>query len=117
MDEMWRRQEVIGADYEAGVRDVLVGMNEHSKQRAYTTVATTMIRLADKGLLTRRRRGNMDIYRIAVGRDDYASRRAQAEVSALLERYGEFAVAHFARTVGPVDARRLRELRELVRDD
>jgi predicted transcriptional regulator len=117
MDEVWRRQEANGNAVEINVRDVLEALNRGPKQRAYTTVMTVMIRLDSKGLLKRRRQGKTDIYRVAITRERYTSERARAEVGALLSNYGELAVAHFASQAGPLDARRLRQLRELAGDE
>ena len=39
---------------------------------AYTTVITTMERLAEKGVLNRRREGPAYIYTLALSREDYA---------------------------------------------
>jgi predicted transcriptional regulator len=117
MDEVWREQEANGARHEVRVRDVLEALNRGPKKRAYTTVMTVMVRLADKGLLKRQRKGRSDSYRVAVDRERYRHERARAEVGALLERYGDVAVAHFADQVGTLDARRLERLRALAGDD
>jgi predicted transcriptional regulator len=117
MDEVWRRQEADGDDVEISVREVLEALNRGRKQRAYTTVMTVMIRLDSKGLLKRHRQGKADLYRVAITRGRYSSERARAEVGALLSNYGELAIAHFAQQAGPLDARRLEELRELAGDE
>jgi predicted transcriptional regulator len=103
---------------EGTVRVVLDGLNrsEH-RPRAYTTVMTTMARLERKGLLRRRREGNADVYIPTIEREAYESTRANVEVEALLDRYGDAALAHFARQVDQLDAKRLEELRRLAADD
>src|SRR5207244_12570733 len=98
-------------------RDVLESLNRGPKQRAYTTVMTIMTRLDGKRLLTRKRRGKTDVYRAAITRDAYRAARADAEVGALINRFGDLALAHFARQAGTLDARRLRELRRLAEGD
>ena len=110
MEEMWRRGE-------ARVHDVLEALNRGRKQRAYTTVMTVMARLYSKGMLGRRRVGKSDTYSVRISRDDYMNRRAQANVGALVEEFGDLALAHFARQVETLDAKRLRELRRLAGDD
>jgi predicted transcriptional regulator len=117
MEEIWRRQEAGESELEVSVREVLEALNRGPKERAYTTVMTVMIRLDSKGLLKRRRRGKTDIYRVLVGRERYLSERARVEVGALLERYGDIAVAQFASQAGSLDAKRLRELRAMASDD
>src|SRR3954468_23055209 len=90
--------EAVWAQGEATVRQVMEILNASApKPRAYTTYMTIMRRLDDKKLLKRRRDGKTDFYRPAYTREEYAQRRAQAEVDALVDRYGEVALGHFAR--------------------
>ena len=108
MDEIWARGE-------ATVRDVQESLNERSeKARAYTTVLTVMTRLDGKGMLVRRRAGRLDVYAPAMARDRYLQARAEAEVSALVEDFGDLALAHFARHMDRLDPERLARLRRLA---
>lgn len=107
MEEVWRQRS-------ATVRDVLEMLNRGPKQRAYTTVMTIMSRLHRKGLLTRRRHGKSDVYAPAVDREAYREARAQAEVAALIDEFGDVALAHFAREVEALDPARLAALRRLA---
>ncbi len=108
MDEVWARGE-------ATVRDVQEALNERSeKVRAYTTVLTVMTRLDGKGMLVRRRAGRLDVYAPAMSRDAYLEARAESEVSALVEDFGDLALAHFARHVDQLDPERLERLRRLA---
>jgi predicted transcriptional regulator len=59
---------------------------------AYTTVMTTMARLASKGLLMRDTTGLAHRYRATVSRDDYA-------VDWLVDRFPEPAMSYFAQVV------------------
>lgn len=106
MEEIWRHGP-------ATVRTVLAQLNHGPKQRAYTTVMTIMARLDRKGLLARERHGRSDLYAPLMSRDQYMDARAEAEVGALVDQYGELALSHFARRVGPLDAARLTQLREV----
>ncbi|HEV2074923.1 MAG TPA: BlaI/MecI/CopY family transcriptional regulator [Thermoleophilaceae bacterium] len=110
MEEVWARGE-------ATVREVLDALNEGSKRRAYTTVMTVMARLDRKGLLTRRRQGRMDVYSPLIERRAYMDARASAEVSALVDEFGDVALAHFARRMDGLDAERIRKLRSLAHGD
>jgi BlaI family transcriptional regulator, penicillinase repressor len=111
MEEVWRRGE-------ATVRDVMLALEgQGAKRRAYTTIMTTMSRLAGKGLLERRRDGQTDVYRAALDRDAYQEARAKAEVSALVEQFGDLALAHFAVHVDELDAKRRQKLRRLTGRD
>lgn len=111
MEELWRSGE-------APVRSVMEALNERaSKPRAYTTYMTIMRRLDDKKLLKRRRDGKTDFYRPAYTREEYAQLRAQAEVDALVERFGDVALGHFARQIEQLDPSRRRALQRLARKD
>jgi predicted transcriptional regulator len=108
MEEIWGRGE-------ATVRDVQEALNARAdKTRAYTTVLTVMTRLDGKGMLVRRRAGRLDVYAAAIARDDYLRARAESQVAALVEDYGDLALAHFARHIGRLDAERLETLRRLA---
>ena len=109
MEEVWRRAE-------ATVREVLEALNASaSRVRAYTTVMTVMAKLHRKGLLERRRKGKTDIYRPVMSREQYLEARAQAEVGALVDEYGEVALVHFARQMAQLDPERREQLRRLAR--
>jgi len=107
MGVVWR----LGA---ASVREVLEVLNSGERQRAYTTVMTTMSRLSQKGLLHRERRGRADLYAPVLSAQEYREARAAREVQALVGEYGDVALAHFARQMEGLDAARLAELRELA---
>jgi predicted transcriptional regulator len=109
MEHMW-------ATDEARVRAVLEALNARSaKQRKYTTVMTIMARLHRKGLLERRREGKTDIYSAVLSRDEYLELRAREEVVALVDEYGDVALAHFARQMASLDPKRRAQLRRMAR--
>lgn len=109
-------QEVMDVSWRLGdatVRDV---HDELARVRniAYTTVMTTMARLASKGLLERDTAGLAHRYRPAVSRDDYAQTAVDDVLSWLFERYPEPAAAYLAEVVDDVDGVTLDELRAAV---
>ena len=106
MDVAWRLGD-------ATVRDVH-GVLAASRTIAYTTVMTTMSRLASKGLLTRDTASLAHRYRPAVSRDRYARTAVEDVLSWLLERYPEPAAAYLADVVEDVDDVTLDELRAAV---
>ena len=111
MEELWARSE-------ATVREVQEALNARAdKVRAYTTLLTVMTRLDGKGLLVRRRAGRLDVYSPALSREAYFQARAEAEVQALVEDFGDLALAHFARHISELDPERLRKLRRLAAGD
>jgi predicted transcriptional regulator len=111
MDEVWARDACT-------VRDVLDALNARSPTpRAYTTVMTVMQRLDGKGLLQRERDGRRDVYVAALSRDEYAQARASAQVGALVDEYGDVALAHFARHMSQLDPARREQIRRLAGGD
>jgi predicted transcriptional regulator len=109
MEEVWRQDRT-------NVRGVMEALNERRKKdRAYTTYMTIMVRLASKGLLHRERNGKADTYWPRLTREEFQRARAQEEVSALVDEFGEVALAHFAKEIDKLDPDRVKALRELAR--
>lgn len=106
MDVVWQLGD-------ATVRDV---HSQLARQRtiAYTTVMTTMSRLAAKGLLSRDTGGLAHRYRPAVSRDRYARSTVEHVLTWLLDRYPEPAAAYLADVVESVDGVTLDALRDAV---
>jgi predicted transcriptional regulator len=109
MEEVWRQDRT-------NVRGVMEALNKRRKKdRAYTTYMTIMVRLASKGLLHRERDGKADTYWPRLTREEFQRARAQEEVSALVDEFGEVALAHFAKEIDKLDPDRVKALRELAR--
>ncbi|WP_157592083.1 BlaI/MecI/CopY family transcriptional regulator [Solirubrobacter soli] len=104
---------------EATVRSVTDAVAEKVTDgpRSYTTILTVMTRLDTKGFLNRRREGKRDIYVAAVDRDVYMRARSEIEVDALVEAYGDLALASFARKFAKLDPARQRALRRRAKGD
>jgi len=110
MEEVWRKDQCT-------VREVLTALNDGERTRAYTTVMTIMARLGTKDLLTRERRGKTDVYTPVMSRDQYLAERAESEVRALVDEFGDLALAQFAEQVEKLDAKRVDALRKLAERD
>jgi predicted transcriptional regulator len=109
MEQLWRSGE-------STVRTVMEVLNDHAeKPRAYTTYMTIMARLHKKGLLSRRRAGKTDYYAPVYARDEYMALRAQSEVVALVDQYGDVALSHFAQQMAGLDPARRRALQRQAR--
>lgn len=109
MDAVWESGE-------ASVRDVMQVLNADApKERAYTTYMTIMARLDAKGMLDRRRQGKTDYYTPTYTRARYADLRARAELEAVVDQYGDVALAHIARQMAALDPRRRRALQRMAR--
>ena len=100
----------VWAQGEATVRSVTDAVAEDGA-RSYTTILTVMTRLDRKGFLARRREGKRDVYVAAVDQDDYRRARSEAEVDALVDAYGDLALAQFARRFSALDPSHQRALR------
>jgi predicted transcriptional regulator len=79
---------------------------------AYNTVQTVLNRLAERGLLSRRREGSTIVYRPRVSEGDFVSRNVQ---SALDGASLEARQVVLARLVGRLEPTELRELQILAR--
>jgi len=100
----------VWAQGEATVRSVTDAVAEDGA-RSYTTILTVMTRLDRKGFLARRREGKRDVYVAAVEQDEYRRARSEAEVDALVDAYGDLALAQFARRFSKLDPSHQRALR------
>jgi len=108
MEQMWRLEA-------ATVREVLNAVNDtETRDRAYTTVLTTMRRLYDKGFLAReRRRDRTDVYTLAMTRDHYLYTLVRNRVETLVGQFGDLALANFARQIEQLSPERLSALRKI----
>lgn len=110
MEAVWDLGEATG-------REVMEHVNARAdRARAYTTIATTLYRLVEKGDLDRVRRGRADVFRARREREAWLDERASTAVEQLVERYGDVALVHFARRVEGLDDERLAALRSLIDD-
>ena len=86
--------EVVWAHGDATVRAVHEALAAR-REIAYTTVMTTMSRLAAKGLLSRDASGLAHRYRPVMTRDEYARSTVHSVVDWLVNRFPEPAVSYF----------------------
>lgn len=83
---------------EATVRDVHLSL-ANDRDLAYTTVMTTMSRLAAKGLLDRDTSGLAHRYSAVLSRDEYARSTVHSVVDWLVDRFPEPAISYFVEVV------------------
>lgn len=88
---------------EASVRDVWLELRFAGKRLAYTTVMTTMVRLFEKGFLSREKQGKGYIYHPRLSKPEMAKRIIRRWVSRLLHTFGEPAVAYLVETLSESD--------------
>lgn len=92
MEAVWRLGETT-------VRDVHADL-EPSRGLAYTTIMTTMARLAAKGLLERDTTGLAHRYHPALSREEYARTTVTSVVDWLVDAFPEPAISYFVEVVG-----------------
>lgn len=66
-------------------------------------------------MLERQKEGRGFVYTPRASREAFLEARAQAEVEALVEEFGETALVNFARAMAKLDAPRRERLRRLAR--
>lgn len=90
--------EAVWAAGDATVRDVHATL-AGDRDIAYTTVMTTMARLADKGVLVKDASGLAHRYRPALSREEYARSTVHSVVDWLVRSYPEPALSYFVDVV------------------
>lgn len=100
------------------VGEVMAALNGSAeRQLAYTTVMTILVRLHEKGLVTRQKDGRHYRYTAAVGEASLEALLGRLELNRLIDRYGAASVAGFAAELGEGDlADRLGKLAEAPRE-
>lgn len=95
MEAVWDRGDTTVRDVHAALAD--------RRGLAYTTVMTTMGRLAAKGLLIRDASGLAHRYRASVTRDEYARSTVHSVVDWLVNSFPEPAISYFVDVVNEGD--------------
>ena len=106
MDVVWERGEVT-------VRDVHQALRS-GRPIAYTTVMTTLGRLADKGLLQRMEEQPAHRYVALMSRDQYARTTVKSVVDWLIGHFPDPAVAYLVARVEREDDEVIERLREAI---
>jgi len=110
MGVMWQKQE-------ATVREIATSLEQQGRVLAYTTVMTVMGRLVVKQLLSRELAGKTHIYRVAMTEDQFTRSVAARRVQALVEEFGDLAIAQFLLTVNELTPERQEELERIARGE
>ena len=106
MEVVWDRGEVT-------VRDVHQLLDK-DRSLAYTTVMTTLGRLADKGMVRRVEDQPAHRYSALISREEYARSTVKSVVDWLVSRFPDPAVAYFLDRVEEEDDRVIDKLREAI---
>lgn len=90
MEVIWRRGKT-------SVRDVLIGLR--AEKLAYTTIATIIQRLYNKGLLERKEEGRGYIYFPKLSKESYSKKIAKSFIKSFVHSFGDAAIASFAESI------------------
>ena len=101
----------------ATVRDIVTLLRENGRSLAYTTVLTVMGRLARKRLLSRELAGKTHVYRAAQTEEQFLRAAAANRVQALVDEFGDLAIAQFLTTVSDLSPERYEQLKRIARGD
>jgi len=80
------------------VRDVVNKITQ-TKQLAYTTIATILQRLYEKGLVKRKEDGAVIFYSPKISKEIYSRSMAQTFMSKFINSFGDAAIASFAESI------------------
>jgi len=83
---------------------------------AYTTVMTTMSRLAEKGVLTRHREGLAYVYSPAISEDDFVTMVVQQVLDGLLDDYSDTAVDYMVDYLARRNPSELKRLQKAIQN-
>ncbi len=97
------------------VRDVLEKINQ-TKQLAYTTIATILQRLHEKGLVTRKGDGVVFLYSPKLSKETYSKNLAQSFISKFFNSFGDVGLASFAQSIDKLPKKKKEYLLELLEE-
>lgn len=107
--------DIVWTEGDVSVRDVHRRL-ERRRPIAYTTVMTTLARLARKGLLARKKADGAYRYSPAVSREQLVDTVADSVIDGLLEGFGKTAVARLLDRLQHEDSRRIEQLAQLIEE-
>ncbi|OGE17965.1 hypothetical protein A2769_02010 [Candidatus Daviesbacteria bacterium RIFCSPHIGHO2_01_FULL_37_27] len=98
MDILWEHKN-------CSARDVLIKLQKDRKL-AYTTVATVLQRLYDKGLVKRTEDKSGHIYSPKLSKESYSKNIAQSFLKKFIDSFGDTAIASFADSIDKLPAKK-----------
>ena len=97
------------------VRDV-VGRLKSTRKLAYTTVATILQRLYDKGMVERKESKQGYTYYPKLSKQSYSKKLAKSFLGNFFKSYGDTAIASFAETIDELPEEKRKYFLELFND-
>lgn len=108
MDIVWKHKL-------CSARDVLTKL-ERNRKLAYTTVATILQRLYDKGLIRRTEDKAGHIYSPKVSKQFYSRNIAQTFLKKFINSFGEIAIASFAESIDKLPEKKRKYFLEILEE-
>lgn len=108
MDILWECKS-------CSARDVLIIL-EKDRKLAYTTIATVLQRLLDKGLLKRTEDKSGHIYSPKLTRESYSKNIAQSFLKKFINSFGDTAIASFAESIDKLPDQKRKYFLELLKE-
>ncbi len=108
--------EAVWALGRATVHDVHGQLAAADRELAYTTIMTVMSRLADKGLLTKRKNGAAYLYLPVATKEEFTRRTMGTVLSELLDDFTAPAMSQFVELVGEQDEAAIEALAKAIED-
>lgn len=106
MDIVWKSKS-------CSARDVLTKI-EKDKKLAYTTVATILQRLYDKGLLNRKESASGHTYSPKVSKEKYTQNVAHSFLKNFINSFGDTAIASFADSIDKLPEKKRKYFIEIL---
>ena len=107
MEIIWRHKGPIS------VRDIAESLGR-KRQVAYTTAMTIVIRLVEKGVLTRHLNGRSYLYRPALSKEQFTARAVHTIFSSAISALGDEVLAYFVKEIQDISPKKRRELLEVL---
>jgi predicted transcriptional regulator len=108
--------EAIWARGRATVHDVHENLTAANRELAYTTVMTVMSRLAEKGLLKKRKDGAAYVYMPVASKEEFTRRTVSTLVSELLDDFTAPAMSQFVDFVTEQDDAAIEALAKAIEE-
>lgn len=105
--------QIVWQDERSTVKKVHRKLSQN-RDIAYTTVMTTMSRLAEKGVLHRHREGLAYVYTPAISEDDFVTMVVQQVLDGLMEDYSETAIDYMIDYLARSNPSELRRLQRIL---
>lgn len=110
-----RIMDIVWESKNCSARDVLIEL-EKDKKLAYTTVATILQRLFDKGFLSRKESTAGHIYSPKVSKEKYTKNIARIFLKKFINSFGNTAIASFADSIDKLPEKKRKYFLEILEE-